>query len=163
MIDQTIPIPQLLEGMARCVREWILPDLKDPMARTQAELLATLLETLPATISPDAAASIRRDSGAARQLFEELGSRGASAPGTAIETVDDAMRENSALKTAIEELAAELRERTRQDAGDRKAADDLAAIQRFLVRSLAAELGTGETEGTDFESMTAKEAAARRK
>ena len=57
MIDQTIPIPQLLQGMARCLREWIVPHVDDPMARTQAELLATLLDELPAALAAPAAAA----------------------------------------------------------------------------------------------------------
>ncbi|MCC6382217.1 MAG: hypothetical protein IT304_06885, partial [Dehalococcoidia bacterium] len=47
MIDQAIPFDRLTAGMAQCVREWILPNLTDPMARIQAEQLIVLLEMLP--------------------------------------------------------------------------------------------------------------------
>lgn len=164
MIDQTIPIPQLLAGMARTVREWILPHLEDAMARTQAELLATLLDGLSASIAPEAAASIRRDSEAARQLLGRLGKTVPAETATPADdrTVDERMRENSALKARLEELATRLHGVAHAGKDAETARAQLLELQRFFAQSLAGELGTGGGEGTDFKSMTAKEGAARR-
>jgi hypothetical protein len=158
MIDQTIPIPQLLQGMARCVREWIVPHVDDPMARTQAELLATLLDELPAALAAPAAAAIVRDTDAASEMLSQLvsGTPPASSLG-AHATVDDLVAENSACKRKLEELARQLRQAGEGGA----AAEQLRLLQQFFQQSLARELGGGVGAGTDFESMTAKDRAGR--
>lgn len=161
MIEQTIPLPELCAGMARCVREWILPHLTDPMARTQAQILASLLDRLPATLGPRAAGAIVRDTEAARELLARLGETVPADAATAYRTIDDLMRENAALKTRLEGLARTAREKSR--GGDAAARATLFELQRFFERSLAGEIGTGAGEGTDFRSMSEGEDAARRK
>lgn len=160
MIEQTIPLPQLCEGMARCLREWILPHLSDPMARTQAQILASLLEGLPNALGPRAAEVITRNSDAARQILAKLGENVAPETSAAYRTLDDLMRENNALKARLEGLARAAREESRS--GDEEAKSTLLELQRFFEHSLAEELGTASSEGTDFKSMTEREDVARR-
>ena len=156
MIEQTIPLAELTGGMARCVREWILPHLTDPMARIQAEQLANLLEALPRAWGPAAAQVIRTDADEARLVLDSLG---ASAPATTGDgSIDDLMKENAALKVELEKLAEGLRRS--DDAGAR---ERLAELQRFFVRSLTREVGGAVAEGTDFVSLTSKDRAARKK
>jgi len=155
MIEQTIPLAELTGGMARCVREWILPHLTDPMARIQAEQLATLLEALPRALSPAAAQVIRADADEARLVLENLG---ASAPATTGDgSIDDLMKENAVLKVELERMADELRR------GGAEARERLTELQRFFVRSLTREVGGAVAEGTDFVSLTSKDSAARKK
>jgi hypothetical protein len=154
MIDQTIPFPQLTQGMARCVREWILPHLSDPMARVQAEQLAALLESLPRVVSPAAAASIRADNEDAHALLRRLG---ADVEPLAGDDLDTLVCENAGAKARVQALAAELRGRT-DDAAQRS----LIAVQQYLLRSLKRELGQAVGE-TDFAALSAKDSAARRK
>jgi hypothetical protein len=155
MIDQTIPFAQLTQGMARCVREWILPHLSDPMARVQAEQLAAMLETLPRSIGPAAAANIRADNGETRALLQQLG---VSVAPSAADDLDALVRENSGLKARARELAAELRGRADEESKRR-----LVELQRHLLRSLKRELGGKGADETDFATLTAKDSAARRK
>ncbi len=153
MIEQTIPFAELTAGMARCVREWILPHLSDPMARLQAEQLAALLEALPRGISPAATEAIRNDTYETRALLESLG-----APIPSVSTdgaVDSLVRENATLKVALEAVA----ERCRR--GDAAARERLQAIQRFYMRSLARELGSAVMDDTYFQTLTAKDKAAK--
>lgn len=153
MIDQTIPFPALAAGMARCVREWILPHLADSMARAQAELLATLLEGLPAAYAAGVGEAIAADSAAAVALLETFGERTPPVRGAA--PVDDLMRENAALKARLQALA---------DAKRAQADDDaVAALRRFFLASLAGELRLAAAEGTDFASISAKEGAGKRR
>jgi len=153
VIDQTIPFPALVAGMARCVREWILPHVADPMARAQAELLATLLDGLPAAYAAGVGEAIAADSAAAAAVLEAFGER--PARGTAAASIDDLMRENAALKARLQALA------------DRKRAlaDDgaVTALRRAFLASLAAELRLAAAEGTDFASISAKEGAGKRR
>lgn len=151
MIEQTIPLDALTAGMARTVREWILPHLSDPMARIQAENLATLLERLPRVVSPAAARAIEEDSAEAAALL------GIQRPGPAAAsaTVDDLVRENSALKERLQALADDLRASTGADAPQR-----LAALQRYFVRSMARELGAS-TGAADFASLTSRDREAK--
>lgn len=153
MIDQTIPFPQLTEGMARCVREWILPHLSDPMARVQAEHLAALIESLPRVVSPPAAASIRADNEDAHAVLRQLGAR---VEPLAADDLDALARENARLKGRVQALAAELR--GRQDDAARRG---LIALRQYLLRSLKRELGAGRDE-TDFATLAARDSAARR-
>lgn len=154
MIDQTIPLPEMTRGMARCVREWILPHLSDPMARLQAEQLAALLESLPEWLTPAEAEKIRADSAEARALLERLG----EVPSATAEdaSVDALMRENTELKRLLETAAARLRAEDAPGARER-----LAELQRFFVRSAMTEVGTVERAGTDFATLTSKDSAAR--
>jgi hypothetical protein len=154
MIDQTIPFAQLTEGMARCVREWLLPHLTDPMARVQAEQLAALLESLPRIVSPAAAAKIRADNEEARVLLQRLG---ASLEPPVADDLDALVFENARLKARVQALAAELHGRA-DDAAQR----GLVELQQYLLRSLKRELGQAVGE-TDFATLSAKESAARRK
>ncbi len=55
MIDEAMSLAELSGGMARCVRESILPHLSDAFARAQAEELVALLEGLRSGAAPDAA------------------------------------------------------------------------------------------------------------
>jgi hypothetical protein len=160
MIEQTIPLPQLCEGMARCVREWILPHLSDPMARTQAQILASLLESLPSALGPAAAEAIARNSDSARQTLAKLGENVPPPPASTFRTIDDLMRENNVLKAKLEDIAQTMRERSR--GGDEHAKSTLLELQRFFEHSLAEELGIASSEGTDFKSMTEREDVARR-
>jgi hypothetical protein len=153
MIDQTIPFPALVAGMARCVREWLLPHLTDPMARAQAELLATLLDGLPAAYAPGVGQAIAADSAAAVALLETFGER--TPPVHAAAPVDDLMRENAALKARLQALA---------DAKRALADDDaVAALRRFFLASMAGEVRLAAAEGTDFASISAKEGAGKRR
>ncbi len=160
MIDQTIPLPQLCAGMARCVREWILPHLDDPMARTQAQILAALLDGLPKALGSPAADVIACSSDAARQLLATLGEAAAPAPASPFRTIDDLMRENNDLKASLDGLARAMRDGAR--AGNDAASSALVELQRFFARSLAEELGTAAAEGTDFKALTEREDVARR-
>ena len=153
MIEQTIPFPELTQGLARCVREWLLPHLEDPMARAQAELVATILDGLPTAYGDAVAAAIRADTQAARALLERLGGTGPapSAPGASIDTL---VRENSAVKVQLQSLA----DAARADG----AADQLHELQRFFVASANAELRLAAGEGTDFASISAKDRAGKK-
>jgi hypothetical protein len=150
VIDQTIPFPALVAGMARCVREWILPHVTDPMARAQAELLATLLDALPAAWAADVRDAIGTDSEAARAV---LGSFGAPVPAAAdaAASVDDLVRENADLKARLQALA-----EAKRAAGDGEA---VTALQRFFLASATDELRLGAGEGTDFASISVKDGA----
>lgn len=153
MIDQTVPLPDLAAGMARCVREWILPHLSDAMARTQAETLASLLDALPAAMSVDAHRAIAADSAAAREMLRALGE---PVGGAAASDIDGAMRDNAALKARLQAIADDLRgdtsaERRRQ----------LRDLQAFFVESMRREIEMA-TRGADFAAMTAQEGAARK-
>lgn len=153
MIEQTIPFAELTAGMARCVREWILPHLSDPMARLQAEQLASLLEALPRGIGPAATEAIRNDTYETRALLESVG-----APIPPVDTdgsVDSLVRENSTLKVALEAVAEWCRR------GDAAARERLQVIQRFYMRSLARELGSAVMDDAYFQTLTAKDKAAK--
>jgi hypothetical protein len=153
MIDQTVPLRELTAGMARCLREWILPHLHDPAARTQAETLAALLEALPGAVSAEAQRAILDDSAAARALLRRLGE---SADDATAGDVDAAVRDNSALKARLQEIAERLRA-----AGTEDSRRQLEALQRFFLESMRRELDMVR-RGADFAAMTAREDAARR-
>lgn len=153
MIEQTVPFTELTAGMARCVREWILPYLNDSMARLQAEQLATLLEALPRGISPSATEAIRSDTYETRALLESFG-----VPIPSVSTdgaVDSLVRENSALKVALEATAERYR------LGDATARERLQVIQRFYMRSMARELGSAVMDDAYFQTLTEKDKAAK--
>ena len=150
MIEQTVPFDTLMQGFARCVREWILPHLTDPMARTQAELLATLLDDVPSAYTPAIRDAIRRDSDAARALLGDQ----APAPSGPDATIDELVRENGALKRQLESLAD-----TARAAGDR---DRLAALQRFFLASAESDVAMAAGEDTDFASISAKDSESKK-
>ncbi len=152
MIDQTIPLPQLAGGMARCLREWILPHLSDPMARTQAENLAQLIESLPGALSAEARRAIDADSAAARDMLRRFGLPAAEAKS---EDVDAALRDNSALKAHLQMIADELRGDASEESGQR-----LRELQVFFVESVRREIEMAR-RSADFAAMTSREGAAR--
>ncbi len=152
MIDQTVPLRQLCAGMADCVRDWILPHLQDPMARTQAETLIALIEALPGALSAEAQQSILADSSAARECLRRLGE---DVEEPAAGDIDTAMAENSALKQRLVGLA----ERSREEGSD-AARQRLAELQAFFLESMQRELEMVR-RGTDFAAMTSREDAAR--
>ena len=154
MIDQTIPFPALTRGLARCVREWLLPHIDDPMARTQAEVLAVLLEGLPDTYGPAARAAIAHNGGAARTLLARHGVRAGELP-AADASLDDLVADTAAQHAALVALADRLR-----------ATGDVAAlgeVQALVVRSAADEARLARGKGTDFASISATEGAAKRR
>jgi len=151
MIDQTVPLQELTAGMARCVREWILPHLDDPMARTQAETLAALLDSLPTAFGAAALDAIRGDSEAARDLLRRLGEKVDEAP---CGDIDKAMRENSSLKERLLAIA----DQVRIGGGDR---EKLQEVTNFFLDSMRRELDMVR-RGTDFAAMTARESEARK-
>ncbi len=153
MIDQTVPLRELTAGMAQCLRDWILPHLNDPMARTQAETLASLIEALPGALSAEAHRAILEDSAAAREMLRGCGERVADA---AADDVDSAVIENSALKARLQELADGLRGATSEAERQR-----LRELQEFFLASMRRELEMVK-RGTDFAAMTSKEDAARK-
>jgi hypothetical protein len=153
MIDQTIPFPELTAGMARCVREWILPHLDDPMARTQAEVLATLLDGLPASYAGSVRDAIGADTDAARTLLNHLGE--ALPATTDRSSIDDLMRENAAVKARLLEFTD-----GKRAAGDH---DALRMLHRFFVASAENEVRLAAGEGTDFASISVKEDAGKRR
>lgn len=152
MIEQTIPFADLTAGMARTVREWILPHLTDPMARIQAENLASLLDGLPRVVSPEAALAIRADTAeAAALLGVSPGSLSAESS-----TVDDLVCENSAMKERLQTLADELR-----TSGEPGAQERLAELQRYFVRSMARELAAS-SGAADFAALTSRDREAKK-
>ncbi len=152
MIDQTVPLRELTAGMAQCVREWILPHLDDPMARTQAETLASLLEALPGALSADAHQAILDDSDAARAMLRRLGE---DVEESTSQDIDGAVRENSALKVRLEKIADGLRG-DKSEGGRQR----LREVQEFFLASMRRELDMVR-RGTDFAAMTSQEDAAR--
>lgn len=153
MIEQTVPFAQLTAGMARCVREWILPHLTDSMARLEAEQLATLIESLPRSFGPAALESIRIDTEESRAVLAQFGE---TVPAAARDTIDDLMAENAALKCRLMAIA----DRLRQDSSAR-ARKQLSELQQFFARSLSRELGSVVAD--DFVAMTSKDSEARQK
>jgi hypothetical protein len=153
VIDQTIPLDQLTGGMARCVREWILPKLVDPFARLQAEQLAALLESLSRAWSPAAAESIRADSDEAREALERAGE--AATPAGHAGSIEDLMRENAELKSQLLALADRLREGREPRAEQR-----LKELRGFFLESLRREFASTSAEG--FESLTARDRDAQK-
>jgi hypothetical protein len=154
MIDQTIPFPALTRGLARCVREWILPHLDDAMARTQAEVLAVLLEGLPDAYGPAARAAIAQSGGAARTLLARHGACAGEPPAADVST-DDLVADTAAQHAALVALADRLRA-----TGDVTA---LGEVQALVVRSAADEARLARGEGTDFASISTTEGAAKRR
>ena len=150
MIDQTVPLRELTTGMARCVRDWILPNLQDPMARTQAETLMALLEALPGALTTESLQTILVDTEEARDMLRGLGEK--IDVGNGVRTVDEAVAENSRVKRRLVEHAADLRWQS-----DKKRQREL---QEFFLRSMQRELEMVR-RGTDFAAMTSREDAAR--
>ena len=154
MIEQTIPFPVLVRGLARSVREWLLPHLDDPMARTQAEVLAALLDGLPDAYGPGARAGIARSGTAARAWLADHGVESGPAP-AADASIDalavDVARQHAALAALAERLRA---------GGDAAA---LGALQAFLRQTAEDEVALAAGEGTDFASLITTECAAKRR
>ena len=150
MIEQTIPFDTLMHGFARCVREWILPHLTDPMARTQAELLASLLDDVPAAYTPAIRDAIRRDSDAARALL----GNDAPAAREADATIDELVRENGELKRLLE-----VRADAARAAGDR---ERLAVLRRYFLASAAGDIAMAAGGDTDFASISAKDSGSKK-
>jgi hypothetical protein len=136
VIDQTIPLDQLTGGMARCVREWILPKLVESGAW-----------------SPAAAESIRADSDEARQALERAG--GDATPAGHAGSIEDLMRENAELKSQLLALADRLREGREPRAEQR-----LKELRGFFLESLRREFASTSAEG--FESLTARDRDAQK-
>ena len=153
MIDQTIPLPQLTAGFARCLREWILPHLTDPMARTQAETLAVLIEALPGSLGPEAQRAIAADSDAARRMLLALGQPADQAN---VAGIDAALRDNSALKALLQSIADDARGDV-SDAGRQRLRD----LQGFFLESMQREIDMTK-RGADFAAMSAREDTARK-
>ncbi len=155
MIEQTIPFAVLSRGLARCVRERLLPHLADPTARAQAEVLAVLLDGLPEAFGSTARAAIAQELEQTRALLARHGApvegRGATAGGS----IDDLVTETAAAQAALIALADRLR-----TAGD---ADALREVQAFCVRMAREEVGLATGQGTDFASISTTESAARRR
>lgn len=152
MSVRTLPLRELTEAMARCVRETLLPAIEDPSARTQAETLAALLDGMPASFSADTAQAVRSDSDQARALLGELGALVPRPPGSEA-SLAEIVTDNHALHAALMELAA----RARAD-GD---AARLRSLQEYFLASGRREHAPTE-EGTDFASLSTKEDSARR-
>ena len=155
MIEQTIPFAELTRGLARCVREWILPHLDDAMARTQAEVLAVLLDGLPAAYGPTVREAIVHEGEAARAVLASHGAgEGSTGPG-ANASIDALVADTVMLHAALVALADRLRA-----AGN---AGGLRELQAFFVQMSAAEVRLVSGEGTDFASLSATEGAAKRR
>lgn len=154
MIDQTIPFPVLTRGLARCVREWILPHLDDAMARTQAEVLAVLLDALPDAYGPAARGAIAGSNADARAELARHGARAGDPPAPDA-SLDDLVADTARHHATLIALADRLRA-----SGDLSA---LRALQAFVVRCAADEAGLARGEGTDFASISTTEGAAKRR
>jgi len=152
MIEQTVSFTALTAGMARCVREWILPHLTDPMARLEAEQLAELLETLPQSFGDAAREAIRTDTEETRAVLARLGE---CAPAATADSIDALMAANARMKARLLAIADALRRDGSADAQRR-----LAELQQFFLRSLTRELGAAAAT-EDFVSMTSKDSQAR--
>lgn len=152
MIEQTIPFPEMVHGLARCVREWILPHLQDPMARTQAELLATLLDGLPEAYGEAAATAVARENEAARAVLREIGVPCAVPEALPSPDVAALMGENAALKEQLQALVAA--SRAAQDEASRAR---VRRLQTYFAESLRRELA-GVGAGTDFASLSQRDA-----
>jgi hypothetical protein len=155
MRDQTLTFDELAHGMARCVRDWLLPHLSDPMARAQAEELARLLDGLPVRYGADAAAAITADNEAAREVLAALGETPAvvSGHGAAPLAIDALMGENRVLVARLEALAEAARIAGNQG--------HLEQLQRFFLERVPREAATTGQQ-PDFAAMTAAEATSRR-
>ncbi len=152
MTTRTLRAATLIEGMARCVRESILPALVDPSARTQAEVLAALLDGLPAAFEAEAAAAVRADSDAARGL---LSSEGVSThrPPPSEAVFGELLADNHALHVALLGLANQARA-----SGD---GERLRVLQKYFLASAQKEHAPSE-QATDFASLSSQEDSARR-
>jgi len=153
MSVRTLAAEALLAGMARCVRESILPALADPHARTQAEVLAVLLDGLPAALDESSRAAARADGDAARAVLAELGEP-AKPPPDPSATLADVVADTHALHAALAGLAA----RTRAAGANQT----LERLQRYFLASALAEQATTAEQASDFAKLSAKEDAARR-
>jgi len=154
MIEQTIPFPVLARGLARCVREWLLPHLDDAMARTQAEALATILDGLPDAFGAGARAGIARSGETARAWLARHGVESAPPPAPDA-SIDALVADVAGLHAALATLAGKLRAD-----GDTAA---LGALQAFLRQTAEAEVALATGAGTDFASLSATEDAAKRR
>lgn len=155
MIEQTIPFPALSRGLARCVREWLLPHLADPMARTQAEVLAALLDGLPDAYGPAVRAAIARENEETRAVLARHGVPTEGTGGDACRSVDELVADTAAAQAALVAVADRLRA-----AGD---GDALRELQAFCVRMAREEVRLATGQGTDFASISTVEDAARRR
>jgi|GEM_PF-2775936 len=151
MIDQTIPFPEMVRGLARCVREWILPHLQDPMARTQAETLATLLDGLPEAYGSAAATAVARENESARSVLREIGVPCAVPVAKPTPDVVALMAENAALKEQLQAVVAA--SRAAQDEASRAR---VRRLQTYFADSLRRELA-GVGAGTDFASLSQRD------
>jgi len=155
MIEQTIPFAELTRGLARCVREWILPHLDDPMARTQAEVLAVLLDGLPAAYASPVREAIAQEGAAARTLLARHRAGDGSAIPAADASIDILVADTAKLHAALVDLADRLRV-----AGDTSA---LREVQALFVQMATAEVRLVSGEGTDFASLSTTEGAAKQR
>jgi hypothetical protein len=152
VIDQSLSLEQLSAGMARCVREWILPALTEPWPRLQAEQLAALLEALPHAFGARSCAHLRGDNDAARAALERYAVAVPAPPSTA--DLDALVAYNRELKTALVALARALHAR-----GDAQSAERLREVQALFLDSLRREQAAA-APGDDWEHLTARDRAA---
>lgn len=152
MSARTLSIGTLAAGMARCVRESILPALQDPSARTQAEALAALIDGLPAAFSAETAASLRTDSDDARELLTKLGAS-APRPPASDASLDEIRKDNHTLHATLLELATQARA---DGDGER-----LGTLQKYFLSSAQTEHAPTE-QSTDFAALSSQEDSVRR-
>lgn len=154
MIDQAIPFHRLTAGMAQCVREWILPNLTDSMARIQAEQLIVLLEMLPHATGWESSAVLAEDSAEARALLKQLGEEPACPPARgSLPAVEE---ENAALKHQLEGLA------DRWRTGATANPDGLLAVQRYFVASAQRDaVAAAAARSQDFQALTTRDRAGK--
>ena len=152
MTARTLPIGTLAAGMARCVREAILPALQDPTARTQAEALAALIDGLPAAFSAETATALRTASDAARELLSKLGASSPRPPAPDA-SLDEIRKDNHTLHAALLDLATGARA---DGDGER-----LAVLQKYFLASAENEHAPTE-QSTDFAALSSQEDSARR-
>jgi len=143
VIDQALKLEDLARGMARCLRERILPHIADASARIQAEEVARVLDALPGAFGSARCARLRDRIARARAVLERV------APGSSpVEpsqeggTRDDLAREHARFLAALAEVADRLRGRD-----DAQSAAALGEVRQFFARDLqeeVAEAGIGE-------------------
>ncbi len=153
MIDQALTLEALARGMARCLRELVLPHIRDASARIQAEELARLLDALPAAFGPQSCAQLQGRIARARALLERLAQDASPPPALPSSiTRDDLAREHAELVRALEEVAEQLRRRN-----DAPSAAALAEVRRFFGRDLEEEIGDRARAETGLQKLSARE------
>jgi len=152
MIDQSLSLAQLTAGMARCVREWLLPALDGSWPRLQAEQLAAMLEAIPQAFGAQACAYLREDNAAACALFARLGEPAPPVPPG--QSIEDLIDYNRVLKGRLAGLAHACRALPGQAAQAR-----LHELQAFFLASVQRELAAA-ARGDDWERLTSRDREA---